>query len=168
MKRDDDFAAYMRARWTTLVRSAILLGCSGADAEDLAQVALTRCYAVWPRVRDADNPDAYVYRVLVNAHRDSRRRRWWGERPTERVPDTAETFDPFAELDVADSVRRALAELSAAHRAVVVLRFFAHLSEYDTAQALGVPAGTVKSRTSRALAALATSAHLSTSEWSVR
>jgi DNA-directed RNA polymerase specialized sigma24 family protein len=47
------------------------------------------------------------------------------------------------------------------HREVLVLRFYADLSERDTAVALGVPAGTVKSRTARALATLAERAELS-------
>jgi RNA polymerase sigma-70 factor (sigma-E family) len=160
MKRDEDFAEYMRGRWTSLVHSAILLGCAPPDAEDLVQNALVRCYVSWPKVQRATNPDAYVYRILVNAQLDSRRRRWWGERPTEQLPDRADSADPMGEIEVADCVNRALGELGPDQRAVVVLRFFAHLSEQDTADALGIAVGTVKSRTARAIATLAGSAHL--------
>ncbi len=62
--------------------------------------------------------------------------------------------------DVADLVQRALAGLSVANRQVVVLRFFADLTEQQTADALGIPTGTVKSRLSRAFAQLAEDAHL--------
>jgi RNA polymerase sigma-70 factor (sigma-E family) len=160
VKRDEDFTAYMSARWKPLVHSAVLLGCPPAEAEDLVQAALVRCYLSWARVQRAANPDAYTYRILVNTLRDRHRRRWRGERPTERVPESAEPADPMAGIDVADAVRRALDDLGADHRAVVVLRYFAHLSEQDTAEALGIARGTVKSRTARALALLATSEHL--------
>ncbi len=85
MARDEDFSAYMSGRWTTLVRSAVLLGCAQPDAEDVVQTTLARCYTAWSKVSRAGNPDAYVYRMLVNALTDSRRRRWWGERPTDSL-----------------------------------------------------------------------------------
>src|SRR3712207_8534237 len=84
---DDEaaFEAFVTERWPVLVRSAVLLGCGRAEAEDVAQTTLVRCYAAWSKVTAAENRDGYVYRMLVNAHRDSRRRRWWGEAPAETV-----------------------------------------------------------------------------------
>lgn len=160
-ERDDegDFADYARDAWGSLVRSAVFLGCGSHEAEDLAQTTLVRCYTAWPQVRVADNRSAYVYRMLLNCLRDSKRRRWWGERATERLPETAGP-DRTAGVDTADAVHRALAGLSKPNRDVVVLRYFAGLSEAETAEALGVPAGTVKSRLSRSLAALSADAHL--------
>lgn len=160
MRREEEFTAYVSARWGSLVRSAVLLGCRPADAEDLVQTVLARCFVAWPSVQSASNRDAYVYRVLVNAHVDSRRRRWWGERPSARLPERSTSGDPLSAVDTEDAVGRALGNLSAPHRAVIVLRFYAHLSEQDTAEALGVAVGTVKSRTSRALTLLAASPHL--------
>ena len=160
MDRDEDFTAFAGARWGALVRSGIVLGCTPEEAHDLAQATLLRCYTAWRRVVGADDRDAYVYRILLNCHRDSRRRRWWGERPTGSLPDQG-TPDHAAQVEVADAVRRALADLSPAHREVVVLRYYAGLSEQRTAEVLGVAPGTVKSRLSRALARLAASAHLS-------
>jgi RNA polymerase sigma factor (sigma-70 family) len=58
-------------------------------------------------------------------------------------------------------VHRALRDLSQAHREVVVLRYYAHMSEAQTAQFLRVAPGTVKSRHSRAMAQLAANPHLS-------
>lgn len=150
----DEFAAYATARWGALVRSAVFLGCSHHDAQDLAQVTLERCYANWRKVVGADDRDAYVYRMLLNCYRDSRRRRWWGERPTERLPETTSS-DETGEVDLADAIHRALANLTAPNREVVVLRYFVHLSEQQTAQVLGIAPGTVKSRLSRALRQLA-------------
>ena len=160
MTRDEDFSAYASARWGTLVRAAILLGCSHPDAEDLAQTALVRSYISWEKVMKADDRDAYVYRTLLNAHATSRRRRWWSERPSADIAVDRIPADAFGLADLTDSVRRALAALGAPARAVVVLRYYADLSELQTAQALGIPAGTVKSRLSRALAQLAHDPHL--------
>lgn len=159
MDRDEDFSAYAAARWGNLVRSAVVLGCTLDEAPDLVQTTLLRCYTSWAKVQRADNRDAYVYKVLLNCHRDSRRRRWWGERPTEELPDDG-TPDSTARIDAADAVRRALADLSKANREVVVLRYLAHLSEQQTAEILRISPGTVKSRLSRALAQLAQSPHL--------
>jgi RNA polymerase sigma-70 factor (sigma-E family) len=162
MDHDTEFATYAENAWPSLVRSAVFLGCRLPEAEDLAQTTLARCYAAWAKVRAADNRDAYVYRVLVNSLRDSRRRRWWGERPTEDLPEGRATgrSDEMADVDTADAIHRALAGLSKVNRDVVVLRYFAQLNEQQTAQALGVPAGTVKSRLSRALRQLASDRHL--------
>ncbi len=159
---DEEYADYVRGAWDGLVRSAVFLGCSLAEAEDLAQTTLVRCYTAWDRVEAADDRAAYVYRMLVNALRDSKRRRWWGERPTEHLPERPVDGedDDMAAVDTADAVHRALAELTPPNRDVVVLRYFAGLSEAQTATALGVPAGTVKSRLSRSLAQLAANAHL--------
>ncbi|GAB3198019.1 SigE family RNA polymerase sigma factor [Nocardioides hungaricus] len=160
MERDDDFTAFAGARWGALVRSAIVLGCSPEEAQDLAQSTLLRCYTAWRRVAAADDRDAYVYRILLNCHRDSRRRRWWGERPTGTLPDRG-TPDHTSQVEIADAVHRALDDLTTSHREVVVLRYYAGLSEQRTAEVLGIAPGTVKSRLSRALARLAANSHLS-------
>lgn len=161
MEHDGEFSAFASARWATLVRSAVFLGCTVEEAQDLAQSTLLQCYTSWRKVEKADNRDAYVYRMLLNLHRDSRRRRWWGERPTGDLPERAVGETPTDEVLVADAVHRALGDLSKAHREVVVLRYFANLSEHETSAALGIAAGTVKSRLSRALATLAGNSHLS-------
>lgn len=151
MCEEEDFTAYMGARWPALVRSLVLLGCPPQEAEDVTQTALARCFASWGRVWQADDVDAYVYRTLLNCWAKSRRRRWWQELPVEELPEAAHG-------DVADGValrqtlESALNRLSADHRAVLVLRFVADLTEAQVAAALGVPVGTVKSRVSRALA----------------
>lgn len=153
----DNLAEYVAAKRPQLLRTAVLLGCPERDAEDLVQTALARCLRSWRRVAKADSRDAYVTRVLVNTFRDARARRWNGEVPTDKLPDLP-TFDPA----VIDGlvVRQALDTLSREHRDVLVLRYFADLSERETAAVLKVPAGTVKSRASRALAALSENADI--------
>jgi len=155
VERDEDFSEYVSARAASLARSALLLGCSVHEAEDLVQNTLAACYASWDKVARARERDAYVYRVLVNMHAKSRRRRWWGERPTEHLPEGAAADDPTDRLADADALRRALGALSLKDRSAVVLRYYAQLSEAETAQALGIPRGTVKSRLSHALRQLA-------------
>jgi len=161
-RRDRDsreFDEYVATHWPRLVRAAVLLGCTPTEAEDVVQTALVRCLVAWRRVRAADDRDAYVHRVLVNTFVSSRRRRWHGERPTDQLPEppggSGVDAGHEAGVDDRDAVTRALERLSADQRAVVVLRYYAHLSEQQTAVALGVPAGTVKSRLSRALKVLA-------------
>jgi RNA polymerase sigma-70 factor (sigma-E family) len=155
----DDFSEYVTARWPTLVRSAVLLGCTPPEAEDLAQTALERCLVKWNRVRAADDRDAYVHRVLVNCFRSSRRRRWHGELPSAVIPESV-GGDQTAHVDDSDAVMRALEHLPDDQRTAVVLRYYAHLTELQMATVLGVPAGTVKSRLSRAVKALAQDPHL--------
>lgn len=159
MDHDRDFTDFASARWSALVRSAVFLGCTTEEAQDLAQHTLLRCYTSWRKVQRAGDQDAYLYRMLLNALRDARRRRWRNERPTATLPDRGRD-DQTHHIDVADAVDRALRELSPANREAVVLRYYAHLSEQQTAQVLGIAPGTVKSRVSRALAQLATSTHL--------
>src|SRR6185437_11016073 len=106
----------------------------------------------WDKI---DAPLAYARKALVTAHIDSTRRRWWGEKPTETLPEVAasESTDVSA-ADERDQLRRLLSGLSPKERAVIVLRYYCDLSEQDAAASLGVPVGTVKSTCSRALSRL--------------
>ncbi|MFC6154894.1 SigE family RNA polymerase sigma factor [Nocardioides yefusunii] len=150
---EQEFDEYAAARWPRLVRSAVLLGAHAQEAEDVAQTTLTKVWRAWGRVQKADDTDAYVYRILLNAFNDSRRRMWRGEHPTEFIPDRSEP-DATDAVVLRDAVWRSLERLKPDHRAVVVLRFYAHLSEAQMAVVLGVAPGTVKSRVARALLAL--------------
>jgi RNA polymerase sigma-70 factor (sigma-E family) len=152
MRNDADFAAYMAARWPFLVRSLVLIGCPRHEAEDVAQTGLARCYASWDRVRKADDVDAYVYRTVLNCWHKSRKRRWWGEVPTEILPEPPSTEDATDQVLLRQALEVQLGRLSAEHREVLVLRFVADLTEPQVAEVLDVPVGTVKSRVSRALA----------------
>lgn len=150
---DEEFASFVAARWASLVRVGVYLGCSTAEAEDLVQTTLLRCYRAWPRVRRADRIDAYVHRALVNALTTSRRRMWHGEIPTSELPEGT-VRDATAPSDARADLTRALHRLSPDHRTVLVLRFIGDLTEQQTAAALDLPVGTVKSRVARALAAI--------------
>lgn len=154
MDAGGDFSQYVAVRWPRLVRSAVLLGCSHAEAEDVVQTALAKCLVQWSRVKQAGNIDAYVHRVLINTFISSRRRRWMGERPTAVLPETA-AADETSRVDVTDAVLRVLDRLSRHQRTAIVLRYYAQMSEHQMAEILGVAPGTIKSRLSRALKVLA-------------
>lgn len=154
MDTDAAFSEYAAARWRALVRTGVLLGCDAGAAEDLAQQTLLRCYLKWSAVTRAEDRDAYVAKLQLNLLRQSRRRRWWGERATAELPERG-VADGTSCVDDADAVSRALASLPAAQRQAVVLRHYLHLTEQQIADVMGVAPGTVKSRLSRALAALA-------------
>jgi RNA polymerase sigma-70 factor (ECF subfamily) len=154
--RFDDFVA---ARYDSLCRSAYVLCGDVHHAEDLVQTVFLRLHRSWARAQRADDLDAYVYVMLANAHRSWRSRRWHGEAPSEALPDAAQDVPAEEVVDDRDRLVRALRGLGRDHREVLVLRFIAGLSEERTAAALNVTVGTVKSRTSRALAAIRAGAH---------
>src|SRR6266700_1246636 len=151
LARDDEFAAFVAARYRALVRTGLLLTGDRGHAEDLAQSALIRTYLAWCRLRAPQNADAYARRTLARLAARSRRRRWNAEIPTEHIaaPAAAAPDD-----GVAVDVRRALAALPAGQRAVLVLRYLDDQSESETAELLGISVGTVKSRASRGLGQL--------------
>lgn len=150
---DQEFDAYVVASGPRLKRLAFLLTGDVDAAEDLLQTAYAKALPRWSRIRSYDQPDAYMRRVLVNGRTSVWRRTRGREVLTDRVPDRAGT-DPTAGRDEAEDLRRALLALPAKQRAAVVLRFYCDLSEQETAAAMGVSVGTVKSHTSRGLARL--------------
>jgi RNA polymerase sigma-70 factor (sigma-E family) len=146
------FRSFVEANGATLLHAARLLTGDHHRGEDLVQTALTKVYQKWGRI---DAPLPYARKALVTAHIDQSRRKWWGERPTETLPEPpGAQSTAVGESDTRDELRRMLASLEPRERAVVVLRYYCDLSEQDTAATLGMPLGTVKSSCSRALARL--------------
>lgn len=154
---DDDAAAFhefFERHYAELARLAHLLTGEADAADDLAADALVALWRRWDRVRTADHPVAYARGVVANLARSRirsavrERRRialFWSQRP-ERTdgPDLPAVLD----------LREALQRLPFRKRACVVLRHAFDLSERDTAAALGISVGTVKSQTSRGIAEL--------------
>jgi RNA polymerase sigma-70 factor (sigma-E family) len=164
--RDAEFSAYMSARQPSLLRTAYLLTGDRHTAEDLVQTALAKLYLSWDRVQRAESVDGYVRRILVNEHNSLWRRPWKRrETTTSELPD-APAAPPAAAHDA--DLWAFVQSLPRKQRAALVLRYYEELSEAETAAVLGVSVGTVKSQTSRALAALrarsAELAHLSPEE----
>jgi RNA polymerase sigma-70 factor (sigma-E family) len=135
------------ARQHSLLRSAYLLTGDLHRAEDLLQDALLKAALRWGRLRDG-NPDAYVRTILYRDHIS-----WWRGRRDSPVSEIAS--QPLQHDD--DAVERhlmlwdALARLTPKQRAVPVLRYYEDLTERQTAEALNVSVGTVKSQSSAAL-----------------
>lgn len=154
-RRDAEFTAFVQSKGASLSRAAYYLCGDVHRAQDLVQVALTKTYVAWSTARRRD-PYAYARRVLVNSNVDSWRRRRWREAPGGDAAIHTGPSAPDLTSQVADRqlLVAALLALTPRERAVLVLRFFEDLSERDTAQALNVGVGTVKSTSSRALAKL--------------
>jgi RNA polymerase sigma-70 factor (sigma-E family) len=121
-------------------------------AEDLVQTALAKLYLSWDKVQRRESLDGYVRRILVNEHNSLWRRAWKRQETTvSQLPDAPAAESPAGrDADLWAFVQT----LPRKQRAVVVLRFYEEMSEAETAAALGVSVGTVKSQTSRALASL--------------
>lgn len=149
----DGFDAFVLARRRALLRMAWLLTGDWHLAEDLVQTALLRCYPRWSRI-SRDNPDAYVRRAMVTVHASWWRRRWRGETPTADLPDRPGIGHDVDVMDLRCSVAAALASLPLRQRMTVVLRYFADMTEAQTAEAMGCTVGTVKSQTVKALDSL--------------
>jgi len=113
-------------------------------AEDAMQQALMDIWRKLPRLRDPERFDAWSYRFLVHAcYAQSNRRPLGFDLPTSIEPSQP---DGTALVNDRDQLERGFARLSVDHRAVLVLRFYLDLSVEDTAMALGISPGTVKSR----------------------
>jgi RNA polymerase sigma-70 factor, ECF subfamily len=130
------------------LRRALCLALGDVDlGTEAADEALTRTCERWTEVAGYDNRAGWTYRVALNwARSRQRRRRWRDHRP---VPDRGVVPVPGD-----PELATALAQLTTDHRAVVVCRFYLDWSVEETADALDIPEGTVKSRLSRALTSL--------------
>ena len=144
-----DFEEFVVARRDALLRTAYLLTGNREDAEDLVQSALIKVVPKWSKIHD--RPEGYVRQVLARESVNRWRGRRWREVPTKVLAEPMHQ-DP----DLADRIGllEDLRSLSPQQRAVLVLRYFNDLTEADTAAALDISVGTVKSHTRDALARL--------------
>lgn len=149
---DAEFTAWAAGAERQLLRSAVLLTGDLHRAQDLVQEAMVKVAARWSRLRDGQ-PTAYARTIVVRDNIS-----WW-----RRLRHEVSADPPDSPVDLegvstdavtALVVRRALARLTPAQRAVVVLRHFDDLTERETAAALGIAISTVKSQNRVALARL--------------
>ncbi len=148
------FEDWLAAREGALQRTAHLLTGDVHSAQDLVQTTLAKLYLRWDRVRSVDNIDAYARKALLNEHRSSWRRPVRrAEQLVEAVPDLPAP-DPPGYDGSREAVWRFVCSLPAKQRTVVVLRFYEQLTEAEIADLMGISVGTVKSQSSRAIAAL--------------
>jgi RNA polymerase sigma-70 factor (ECF subfamily) len=141
------FAAFYRADYANVARA---LSYTLGDVElgrEATDEAMARAYARWAKIRDYESPAGWVYRVGLNwAY--STRRRLLRSLPFLEHPHATEP--PISDPAIADALRRLDVKL----RAVVVCRLLLDWSVEETAGALRIKPGTVKSRLHRGLASL--------------
>lgn len=151
-----DFDAWVTARGPALLRLAYVITGNAVDAEDVVQEALSRALPRWERISRVEDIDAYVRRMVVNAHTS-----WWRtfrrrESPSGAIHPDGTVAGPGdgPAHDERQRLWAACRALPEAQRTAVVLRYYEQL-EYDEIAALtGVAEGTVRSRVSRGLAVL--------------
>jgi RNA polymerase sigma-70 factor (sigma-E family) len=148
---DDGFTDFVRNHGPRLLRTACLLTGDVGRGEDLTQSALARAYGRWSQVQRADDPVAYVRKMLVNAHLSWLRRLSNTEQVVEWVPDRGDGLDLQARHADSDELSAALRRLSPRVRTAVVLRYLDDLSQADTARLMGCSASTVGKHVARGL-----------------
>lgn len=146
---EESFRQWAAERQLALLRTALLVTGDHHRAEDLVQEALTKVALRWRRLQGG-HPEAYARQIIVRDNIS-----WWRRRRHEVVTDVVDrggsTSDGTHAVDRRLLLDRALAALTPRQRAVVVLRYYEDLPERETADALGVSVGTVKSQTHLAL-----------------
>ncbi|MGH2718141.1 MAG: SigE family RNA polymerase sigma factor [Actinomycetota bacterium] len=151
---DPEFGAFMREELPGLLRFAHLVTGDPHAAEEAVQASLVATLRRWPKISQAEGfrPVPYVRRAIVNNHIRSARR-WSNRVRLGPVPDEARPDDVAAWIEH-DQLVQALRTLPPRQRAVLVLRYYADLSEAEIAQFIGCRPGTVKSAAARGLATL--------------
>ncbi|GGY18760.1 RNA polymerase sigma24 factor [Streptomyces minutiscleroticus] len=164
--REREFREFAEARQAQLRRSAYLLYGDWYQAQDLTRTVLMKLYAAWGRVRRDGNVDAYSRTILTRTFIDQQRKGGWREEPVSEPPPQSATVPVAPEVHM--MMREALMELSPRYRAVLVLRFWEDWTVEQTAHALRVTPGTVKSQSARGLARLRVIVENMNSEGTVR
>ena len=124
------------------------------QADDATQRALIAIWQELPSLRDPDRFDGWAHRLLVRfCLLDRRRATRAGVRVMPLADDVA-VADAVGDVEARDALRRGLAALSPAHRAVLVLHHYSGFPLDEVAEILGVPYGTVGSRLHHAVRAL--------------
>jgi len=143
------------AHYRALVRLAALLVHDVATAEEVVQDSFVALHAGLHRLRDSDKSLSYLRAAVVNRSRSVLRHRVVVDRNAPKpVPDMPSAEQGALALIERSSVIAALRSLPERQREVVVLRFYADLSEAQIAAAMGITRGAVKSHSSRAMASL--------------
>ncbi|MGH3298563.1 MAG: SigE family RNA polymerase sigma factor [Trebonia sp.] len=150
--------ALYQAHAVSMIRIALLMLGDRAAAEDVVQDAFLGMYRRWQRLREPGKAEAYIRSSVFNGCRDAlRRRSRRSRRDWVAAIDLAQPLSAEAAALISEDRRRILAGLRllpGRQREALVCRFYLELSEEETAQVMGISRGTVKSTTSRGVAAL--------------
>jgi RNA polymerase sigma factor (sigma-70 family) len=158
-RNEVEFTIWLRENQRSFLKAAKVICFDTQNAEDVLQEALADVFKRWSKIREHDNPEAYLMRVMVSKHADMRRK--WLRKQEER-----ETSWEFAEniREIADQtddvtqrllVQAALKSLSAIQRAVLVLVYEHQMVLREVAEVLQIPMGTAASHLARGKAAVA-------------
>ena len=154
-----EFTLWLRENQKAFLRAAKVICFDTQNAEDVLQEALADVFKRWSKIREHENPEAYLMRVLVSKHADMRRK--WLRRQQEKETswDLAENIRDLVDQtdDVTQRllVQAALKSLSAAQRAVLVLIYEHGMVLREVADVLQIPMGTAASHLARGKAAVA-------------
>ena len=146
------------AHAVSLIRIALVMLGDRAAAEDVVQDAFFGLYRRWPKLTDPVKALAYVRSAVFNGCRDTLR---WQARRDRRDRATASSWQDAGSAEAVALIREDHRQILAAVRRLpdrqceaLVCRYYLEMSEEETARAMGISRGTVKSTTSRAVAAL--------------
>ena len=149
--RDEVVTVMYQAHYAMLVRAAVLLVGDFATAEDVVQDSFIAMHRAWWRLRDTSKALPYLRRSVINRSRSVLRHRVVADRhlplPAPELPSAEDSM--LAGLE-RSSVPAALSALPIRQREVVVLRYYADLSEAQIAAVMGISKGAVKAHASRA------------------
>ncbi|MFF3916512.1 SigE family RNA polymerase sigma factor [Streptomyces sp. NPDC001852] len=151
----DHLTETYRAHYRSLLGLAALLLDDTASCEDVVQEAFIRVHSARKRVRDPEKTLAYLRQTVVNLSRSTLRRRILGLKLLSKpMPDMASAEEgAYDQLERRDLIK-AMKGLQRRQREVLVLRYFADMTEAQVAETLGISLGSVKAYGSRGIAAL--------------
>ncbi|WP_374778360.1 SigE family RNA polymerase sigma factor [Streptomyces sp. NBC_01310] len=151
----DHLTATYQAHYRSLLGLAALLLDDIASCEDVVQEAFIRVHSARNRVRDREKTLAYLRQTVVNLSRSALRRRILGLKLLSKpMPDMASAEEGAYDQLERDDLIKAMRGLQRRQREVLVLRYFADMTEAQVAGTLGISLGSVKAYGSRGIAAL--------------
>jgi RNA polymerase sigma factor (sigma-70 family) len=154
-----EFTLWLRENQKAFLKAAKVICFDTQNAEDVLQEALADVYKRWSKIRDHENPEGYLMRVMVSKHADMRRKWLRKQQELETSWDLAENIRDIADQtdDVTQRllVQAALKSLSAIQRAVLVLIYEHGMVLREVADIMQIPIGTVASHLARGKAAVA-------------
>ena len=151
----DHLTETYQAHYRSLLGLAALLLDDTASCEDVVQEAFIRVHSARNRVRDRDKTLAYLRQTVVNLSRSALRRRILGLKLLSKpMPDMASAEEGAYDQLERDDLIKSMRGLQRRQREVLVLRYFADMTEVQVAETLGISLGSVKAYGSRGIAAL--------------
>jgi len=144
--RDADFDEWVAHNRTRLHKTAFLMCGDWYLADDLVQDALIKCFPKWQRITSHGDPSPFLRKTLIRLCMDH------GRRPSRREVTSASISDQGSPNDPDfEHLLKALQEVPAGQRAILILRYFDGLSVEETAEATRTSVGNVKSQSSRGM-----------------